>query len=156
LDTINTGQQAALTSTSDNTKCTCKSQYDLCNCVLLSYPISKVCKEDLYGQVVERVSTKNIAGNEFDSFKPNHKSWSLYWFFLVNIFNHRGCKRVSLPPCFIKAVLDAFPDPSGVCYTGFCRNREEFEHVPGTVTHKKFKEMCDTCDSDSDSDSDSN
>jgi hypothetical protein len=122
--------------------------------VLQYYPLLKVCREDLYAQVVERVGTENIDATEFDLFKPNHKRWSLYWFYSVNVFNHRGSRRYPLPPCFVKAVRDAFPDPPGVCYTGFRRNREEFEHVPGTTVHKKFKEMY-THQSDSSSDSDS-
>jgi hypothetical protein len=72
----------------------------------------------------------------------------------VNIFNHRGTKRFPLPPCFVKAVREAFPDPAGVCFTGFRRNREEFEHVPGTVVHKKFKEMYNEESDSSDSNSD--
>jgi hypothetical protein len=63
----------------DGSKCTCKEQYDLRQCVLTSYPIAKVCKQDIYDQVVERIGTDNICAPEFDGFLPNHKRWSLYW-----------------------------------------------------------------------------
>jgi hypothetical protein len=134
--------------------CTCLAQYDLRSCVLQCYPLAKVCKEDLYSQVLERVGTENIDATEYDSFKPNHKRWSLYWFYSANIFNHRKSKRYPLPPCFVKAVREAFPDPTGTCYTGLRRNRQEFEHVPGTTVHKRFKAMYDDTDSSSDSESD--
>jgi hypothetical protein len=50
-------KEARLPVVENNMGCTCLSQYDLRKCVLTSYPITKVCKEDLYGQVLERVGT---------------------------------------------------------------------------------------------------
>jgi hypothetical protein len=133
-------------------KCTCRDHYDLRHCVLDTYPIGKVCKHDLYSQVAERVGTDNLAGTEFDSFTPNHKRWSLYWFYSVNIFM-TGSKRRPLPPCFVCKVREMYPDPAGVAYTGYVRSRQEAEHVPGEPSNKRFKEQTkDTSSSESDSD----
>jgi hypothetical protein len=137
---------------SDN--CTCRDHYDLRKCVLLSYPIAGVCKHDLYSQVAERVGTDNLNGSEFDGFSPNHKRWSLYWFYAVNIFM-TGSKRRPLPPCFVSAVRDLYPDPAGVCYTGYVHSRQEAEHVPGEPSNKRFKERSEETSSD-ESDTDTN
>jgi hypothetical protein len=57
--------------------CTCKEHYDLCRCILASYPISKVCKIDIYSQVAERIGLDNVDLDEFDGFTASHKCWSL-------------------------------------------------------------------------------
>jgi hypothetical protein len=48
-------KKAAIMSTvnENKTKCTCRENYDLRQCVLTSYPIGQVCKQDIYEQVVE-------------------------------------------------------------------------------------------------------
>jgi hypothetical protein len=119
--------------------CTCTTHYDLRHCVLATYPLSRVCKIDLYEQVATRVGTDNLGGWDFDSFSPNHKRWSMYWFYSVNIFMH-GSTRRPLPPCFVQAVREQYPDPPGVFFTGYVRSHYEDEHVPGQPANKKFRE----------------
>jgi hypothetical protein len=97
---------AAAIEPEEEGKCTCKEVYDLRQCVLVTYPIGTVCKQDIYDQVVERISTDNICSPEFDGFLPNHKRWALYWYYSINILNARGKARRPLPPCFVKAVRD--------------------------------------------------
>jgi hypothetical protein len=123
-------------------KCTCKEHYDLRQCVLKSYSIAKVCKQDIYDQeVVERIGTDNICAPEFDGFFPNDKRWSLYWDYSINVLNVRGKMRRPLPPCFVTTVHDLYPEPSGVAYTGYApaNLKHKLEQLPGTLSNKKFK-----------------
>jgi hypothetical protein len=155
---LSTRKQLAATTASEekeDLKCTCKSHYDLRECVMVTYPIGKVCKQDIYDQVVERIGTDNICSSEFDGFLPNHKRWSLYWYYSINVLNHRGKLRRPLPPCFVQAVRDLYPEPSGVCYTGYkpANPKHEMEQVPGTLANKRFKSG--NYDSETSSDSDS-
>jgi hypothetical protein len=129
------------------------------------YPISKVCKQDIYDQVLERIGTDNVCSTEFDGFRPNHKRWATYWYYAINILNHRGKARRPLPPCFVQTVRDLYPEAAGVCYTGFvpaggyvaANPKHELEQVPGTEANKKFKsgeydnDSSDSSDSSSDS-----
>jgi hypothetical protein len=138
------------------TTCTCKEHYDLRKCVLVLYPISTVCKKDIYDQVAERIGTDNIPSPEFDGFLPTHKRWACYWYYSVNIFSHRGCLRRPLPPCFVRKVRELYPEPAGVCYTGFKTARgakHELELIPGSITNKRFRSGVYDYDSSSDSDS---
>jgi hypothetical protein len=82
-------QEAAALATggADNeegSKCTYKDNYDLRQSVLVTFRIGQVCKQDIYDQVVEMIGTDNICSSEFDGFLPNHKHWSLYWYYSVN------------------------------------------------------------------------
>jgi hypothetical protein len=100
---------AAAEENPDDSKCTCKEHYDLRKCVLELYPVSMVCKQDIYDQVVERIGTDNICLEEFDGFLPNHKRWACYWYYSINILNHRGRMRRPLPPCFIQCIRALYP-----------------------------------------------
>jgi hypothetical protein len=125
----------------EDSKCTCKENYDLRQCVLTSYPLGQVCKQDIYDQVVERIGTDNICSSEFDGFLPNHKRWALYWYYSINVLNARGKLRRPLPPCFVQAVRDLYPEPAGVSYTGYvpADPKHEMEQLPGTESNKRFK-----------------
>jgi hypothetical protein len=139
-----------------DSKCTCECTYDLRKCVLVTYPIAKVCKQDIYDQVVERIGTDNICSPEFDGFLPSHKRWALYWYYSINILNVRGHYRRPLPPCFVQTVRDLYPEPAGTTYTGYvpANPKHELEQVPGTTSNKKFKAGHFDSSSSSDSGSD--
>jgi hypothetical protein len=127
--------------TEDDNKCTCKEVYDLRQCVLITYPVGQVCKLDIYDQVAERIGTDNICSLEFDGFQPSHKRWSMYWYFAINILNARGKARWPLPPCFVKAVRDLYPEPGDILYTGCvpANPKHELEQLPRHESNKKFK-----------------
>lgn len=101
--------------------CKCQDKYDLKHCVLDEYPLSKVCRKDVYDQVHENLDGQ-VDGESFDDLAPNHKRWSLYWYYSVNVFGYGGRKRSRLPSCFVQYVRTIYPDPTGVTYTGFKPN----------------------------------
>ena len=101
--------------------CECEEMYALRNCVLEMYPVARVCKKDVYDQVHERLAG-SVKGDHFDELKPNHKRWSLYWYYSVNILGVTGKQRKKLPNCFVQYVRNRYPDPVGQTYTGFHSN----------------------------------
>ena len=98
--------------------CDCQDKFDLKNCILEMYPLGKCCRKDIYDQVSDRLSG-NVAGECFDELAPNHKRWSIYWYYSVNVLGVTGTKRKKLPSCFVQYVRQFYPDPVGACYTGF-------------------------------------
>ena len=95
-------------------------------CVLNGYPLSKVCRKQLYDLVNDRFERMGEpSAGSFDEMQPNHKRWCLYWFYSVNIFNHKGNKRQKLPNCFVERVRAMYPDAIGSCYTGFKAQADE-------------------------------
>ena len=97
--------------------CDCCGKYQLSRCVLEEYPLFQACRKDVYEQVSERLQG-NVDGEDFESLAPNHKRWSMYYWYSVNIFcNTAG--RSELPKCFVAYVRSMYPDPVGEAYTGF-------------------------------------
>ena len=98
--------------------CDCMEVFGLSACVLELYPVGKVCKKGIYDQVHQRLSG-SVKGDHFDELKANHKRWSLYWYYSVNILGVTGKQRRKLPNCFVQFVRNRYPDPVGQTYTGF-------------------------------------
>ena len=107
-----------MASVSDEDDCECVSMFDLNGCVLELYPVCKVCRVDVYDQVYERLGG-SVQGDNFDELKPNHKRWSMYWFYSVNILGVTGKRRQKLPNCLVKYIRDLYPNPVGTTFTGF-------------------------------------
>ena len=107
-------------SDSDDLVCNCVQHYDLQKCVLDMCPLSRCCRKDVYDQVFHRLGG-NVEGESFDDLKQNHKRWAMHWYYAVNVFGFHGKKRErkQLPTCFVQCVRNYYPDPVGVCYTGF-------------------------------------
>ena len=73
---------------------------------------------DVYDQVYERLGG-SVQGDNFDELKPNHKRWSMYWFYSVNILGVTGKRHQKLPNCLVKYIRDLYPNPVGTTFTGF-------------------------------------
>ena len=99
--------------------CKCQYEYDLENCVLETYPLSKVCRMELYEQVKERLG--EVESDSFDDLSARHKRWCVYWFYSVNVLfgNNKKKIRRKLPDCFVEYVRGYYPEPAGETYTGF-------------------------------------
>lgn len=100
--------------------CNCQDKYDLHECVLQAFPLSRCCRKDVYEQVYDWLGG-NVDGSCFDELSPNHKRWALYWYYSVNVFGTTGKKgcRKKLPDCFVSYVRSYYPDPVGHCFTGY-------------------------------------
>ena len=103
---------------SEDESCDCMHYYDLKKCILELYPLGRVCRKDVYDQVHDRLGG-SVAGDNFEELKPNHKRWSMYWYYSVNILGVTGKQRKKLPNCLVQFVRMLYPDPVGVTYTGF-------------------------------------
>jgi hypothetical protein len=103
--------------------CKCQEEYGLKDCVLEAFLLYHVNYSDVFQQVVDRLGEENVSATKWDELSQNHKRWALYWFYSVNIFCHKGRKK--LPMCFVKHVRGLYPDPVGSAYTGFKLKDEE-------------------------------
>lgn len=104
------------TRSTDHECCKCQDGFDLKDYFLEPSPLSRVCRKDVFDQVSNCLGG-NVDGHCWESLAPNHKRWSLYWFYSVNVFGQS--KRKQLPKCFVQYVRHMYPDAVGNAYVGY-------------------------------------
>jgi hypothetical protein len=122
-------------------ECQCVSDFGLCQCVCETFPVDELEYYDIFTSAVCRIATLRDSDIvAWESLKPTHKRWCLYWWYAVNIFGLRSA--APLPTCIVDSVRNAFPNPVGVQYTGY---KSSVERAKGkeNKTNKRAKHVPD-------------